>query len=473
MDALKCVFLLAKEIYDLCDKASTNKKQCKRLKERIESLLRPLEKCKILPEKSEELEKTMEELQLTLKNAKSWVIKYSNRSWFLKTIWANKIKTEFEFINDRLDDNVKTMSLLLSVEQREDNYNEKKRKRKYEKALQEDMEELKQYCNTEFQQVRNTVDHHRTKMQDVSEVLEKLDRLFTDWEPKLIDIRDLKKGQLLVDRPTYSLYKGEYQKMPVAIKVLKGQMINNENVIKSTFDSECKTMKKFECSSILRVYGICIDKTNHEPCYSLVLELCEKGTLRDLLKREPNLSWDQRLNMALDAARALFRLHHTEKKAILHGSLSSFKFLVDRSYSLKLSEFELSKTESSMRRTSNVQRRKKNSELAYIAPETFQDINAYDKYSEIYSLGIVIWEITSGRAPLQGMPDVQLHEIYQKRCEENEAFIPADCPTVLRDIIIRSQARDPNQRPSAGVIVDKLMEYLNEAETQTPPESDH
>ncbi|KAM4720782.1 mixed lineage kinase domain-like protein isoform 2-T3 [Rhinophrynus dorsalis] len=523
MEVLKSVFSVAKSIYNLHDQAGHNKKQCYRLKKRIELLMVPIENINPQSDVSENLDNILRELLVTLNNAESWLKKYSSRMWWLKFLKAKSIKEEFDLINDRLRDAADSVVFLMSVEHRQaflKYYDENTYRSQNRKAIEEDMKELVNSLKGDMESVTDKVDTmtgklehlelgvqdflRQIKAQNMESVADKVDHIAgtvesvtdkvsnmagkvnhlesgvqdivlwikthmfsgirTPWDPIVIQATDLRKRELVMEKPNYNLYKGEYHKSPVAIKVLKGPLNRNDDFVRKTFNSECQTMKKFECLNILRLYGICIDTSNSEPCYSMVMEYCEKGTLRELLNREQDLTLEQRVLMALDAARALYRLHQTELKPILHGNLSSSKFLVDRTYCLKLSGFELSKTESSMRRSSNVATRIVNSEWKYIAPETLKNINAYDKHSEIYSLGIVLYEIATGKVPLKGLFDVNLKDLHEKLGEEMNASLPAVCPAVLRDIVTKSQERNPKDRPSAGAIVDLLIDYLNKPE---------
>ncbi|KAM4722990.1 mixed lineage kinase domain-like protein [Rhinophrynus dorsalis] len=481
MEVLGNVLEIAQTIYNLCDQASSNKKQCYRLKKRIQMLLLAADKLKTQPKKSTELKVVLKELQLTLMNAKSWVNKYSNQGWWRKIVQANGIKEEFDLINDRLKDAAEDISLLLVVEHRQEFlhfFNENTRKRQNQKDIEEDLKELKEYLDSEIRNVADKVDNVAGAVEDVHAgvqniifQVEELKSLCirTPWNITEIHNADLIRGDLLMEKPSHYLYKGEYHKCPVAIKVFKGKTIKNDEFIRNTFQSEIRTMKKFECVNIIRIFGISIDNSKSKPCYSMVMEYCEKGTLRQLLSREQDLTWERRVLMTMDAARALYRLHQTELKAILHGSLSSSKFLVDGTYCLKLCGFELSKTESSMRKNSNTEKRKESTEWMYIAPETLHDIHAYDKRSEIYSAGVVFYEIATSKVPLQDMTisEMNPNDIQQSLSVEVGAGLPTDCPAVLCDIIKKSQEKDPNDRPSAGVIVDLLIAHLNQTQSET------
>eukprot|EP00079_Xenopus_tropicalis_P008524 XP_002931711.1 PREDICTED: mixed lineage kinase domain-like protein [Xenopus tropicalis] len=482
MEILGNVLEIAQTIYNLCDQASSNKRQCSRLKKRIQILLMAAEKLKKQPEKSGELKIVLREMQLTLRNAKSWVLKYSNQGWWMKIIKANGIKEEFDLINDRLKDAADDISVMLAMEHRElllKFFDENKRMRQSQRDIEEDMSELKEHLNRGVKSLTKDISHVKVAVEDsnagVKNILSQVEEIKSllssgTRTPRLcteIKSEDLIWGSLVMERPNFDLYKGQYYRSPVAIKVLKGQPTENDEKIREIFNSEVKTMKKYECVNILRIFGICIDKAKSEPCYYMVTEFCEKGTLGELLSREKNLSWNQRIHMTLDAARALYRLHHTETKPMLHGSLSSSKFLVDGTYCLKLSGFELSKTESSMRRQPKAVKQKQGTDWLYIAPETMQNINAYDKQSEIYSLGVVFYEIASGRIPLQDLSgaDTNPTDMYQNLCKDMKEGLPADCPLVLSELIVKCTGTNPTERPSAGVIVDLLMDYLNQQET--------
>ncbi|XP_063293386.1 mixed lineage kinase domain-like protein [Pelobates fuscus] len=470
MEVLGPIFNIAKTVYQLCETAESNKKQCKRLKYRITLLLLPAQCLHTQPEKSRELESVLKELKVVLENAQCWAFKYSKMAWWKKLMRSGHIKEEFEHVNDRLGDMAESLQILLIVEKRSEfmeHFKESRRKAQNLQAVEEDIAELTQSFQSGMHLMANTVDNLSSWIEQQKMIV--YQGISLSWDITEIRPTDLKRGELLDETRHHSLYRGEYHKGPVAIKVLKGDLKTDNDYIRREFQSDCKTMKKFECRNILRLFGICIDNSKSEPCYSLVMEFCEKGTLRDLLNRERGLPWEQRVSMVLDAARALYRLHHSEMKAILHGHLSSSKFLVDGTYCLKLYEFQFSKTESSMRRTLPTE--KQNIGWAYMAPETLNNLNAYNKRSEVYSLGVVFYEIASGKVPLEGLTDPEKHldELHQMLTAEVATGLPTDCPKILSDIITQSLESHPTKRPTAGVIVDQLHAYLNEENPRLLP----
>ncbi|XP_077309522.1 mixed lineage kinase domain-like protein [Lithobates pipiens] len=506
MAELSHILTVAKTIYKLCEQAGSNKKQCRRLENRIRMLLLPLMTLDMQPDKSVALQAVVEELDTMLKNARNWVIKYSNHSWWKQVLKANSIKEEFDLINDRLGDSATHISLLLDAEQRDmlaqqkeilaqqremiaqqmnmlsQFFAENTRKKENREDLEEDLNELRTSLNSQatlesgikgfnikksmFWMGKTSDQLREEETSDLSIKLSQISIacLRPNWNITEILVKDLERGELLLARATHYLYRGELQNSPVAIKVFKDQNVQTEEFIRRTFQTESQTMKKFECLNILQLYGICFDNSGPETAYSLVMELCEKGTLRELLQTELDLDWDRRVLMALDAAKALYRLHQTEEKAILHGNLSSSKYLVDGTYCVKLSGFGFSNTESSIRSPSNMETRRKDRELEYIAPETWQDFNAYDKRSEIYSLGVVMYEIATGKPAFHGLEVTEdnLGEMQKKWWASLDNEIPSSCPGMFRDLIGRLIQKNPTNRPTAGVTVDLLMALWNQ-----------
>ncbi|GCB76523.1 hypothetical protein scyTo_0019153 [Scyliorhinus torazame] len=193
------------------------------------------------------------------------------------------------------------------------------------------------------------------------------------------------------------------------------------------------------------------------------MEYLELGSLRTVLQGKRQLSWQTCVRMALDAASGLYRMHQSIEKFKLHCSIDSTRFLVDQGLRVKLGDLELAKTETSIRRTSATSQGSK--KMPFISPQQLGNINyPYDKPCEVYSFGIVLWEIASRILPFRGFTD---EEIHRKVCEKMQEPLPSDCPNDLRELIDECRAYDPFERPKAGAIVDRLKNILNRISTVT------
>ncbi|XP_067386243.1 mixed lineage kinase domain-like protein [Emydura macquarii macquarii] len=499
MEVMEKVLNVAHVIYTQYEQVKCCKHQCHRLVDRIHILLKPVEVLWAQPPKqiSLHVEETLQKLLETLEKAQELVKKYSQTNWLKKFLKASDAVEEFARVNSCLGDAAQGLSLLLQAEHKQfflkafwqdTCRQEDSQDTEADKVLWEELLARSKETKDAVDNVHDSVSHVGTKVDDAISKVEDVRQMMKELKDAVMkkdnavpreEIIEIKKEDLtkipwtfLMESKSHTLYKGEYLKCPVAIKVFKNPVITSTEKVRDIFRKETETMKKFESPNILRMYGICIDESDSSPRFSIVMEYCEKGTLRDVLTRKPQLPWETRIRMALDAARGLYRLHQTGKKSKLHGCINSTKFLVAKGYCVKLSGFELSKTESSIKRNFE----KKSTMVpasAYLSPQGLASLShKYDVPSEIYSFGIVLWEIATGKIPFEGCTSQQ---IYQKVYEQRyQAPVEEECPSDLREVINLCRAFEPSQRPSAEEIVDSLIAMYDKiikqdsCKTQTP-----
>ncbi|NXE13703.1 MLKL protein, partial [Lophotis ruficrista] len=458
MDIVGRVFSLARAIHAQLEHVKCCKHQCQRLVERIQILLEPVRVLEAQPAKhiSHHEEKLLKKLLQVLGEAQKLVMKYSQTSWIQKFLSAHSSGEEFVWVNESLEDIAQGLSLLLQAEQKQaflQAFQTKTCRRQDAEDLRDDRAFLVQVI-TSTEKPEDTageiyIDKEcmESKVDWMQSELNKIVNVGKREDITEIDRDHLTFYRHLQDTERYDLYEGEYLKYPVAIKTFKRPLTTDPAKVRDIFEKEIQTLKKFESPNILRMYGICIEEKDGSPCFSIVMEYCKHGTLRDVLTKQRHLSWDIRIRMALGAARGLYRLHQTEEKSRLHGCICSSKFLVAGDYCVKLSGFELCETESSIKRKAK-KNWKQVSMLAYIAPENLKDINyPYKRPCEIYSFGIVLWEIATSKIPFEGCSP---QEIMEKICNHGyQDPVGEDCPADLGKVIDQCRAFDPSQRPSA------------------------
>ncbi|KAK6318456.1 hypothetical protein J4Q44_G00117470 [Coregonus suidteri] len=256
------------------------------------------------------------------------------------------------------------------------------------------------------------------------------------------DIREIKPEELIYDVPkepfikNSEIFKGEYNKFPVAIKRYTYSRSTSLSQVRTIFKKEVGTMKHFESPNILQMVGICVQEDSGPiPNFLIVMEFCEKGSLREVLDSQSDMLWDRKARMSLDAAQGVYRLHQSEEKFKVHGCINSSKFLVDARYRVKLAGFKLAQTVTSLKRTKDW----KSSSLCYSSPQQLESINhPYNKACEMYRL------------------------VTQKE-KYTEPFLE-DCPQQLGELINDCRSYDSFYRPTAGVLVDKLRNVVEKLE---------
>uniref|UniRef100_A0A8C7QSV9 Mixed lineage kinase domain like pseudokinase n=1 Tax=Oncorhynchus mykiss TaxID=8022 RepID=A0A8C7QSV9_ONCMY len=463
MDIIDPILGIAETLYSLCGEVKANKKRCQRLAQRIKALdeLVRAVKVKGLGQKPSLVKNVLCELKLTLENAQDVVKKYSCASYLKRILKAYDQGDDFGSLNERLNDAAQGLSLALQVDQSDDLLQESRettRWREDEADRESDRLELQKLLHEK-------VDSTQEDMKDIKAMLETLKK------PRILDqdIREIKPEELIYDLPkepfikndNSEIFKGKYNKFTVAIKRYTYSRGTSLSQVRSVFKKEVETMKRFESPNILRMFGICVqEESGPNPNYLIVMEFCEKGSLREVLDSERNLPWDRKARMSLDAAQGIYRLHQSENKFKVHGCINSSRFLVDAGYRVKLADFELAQTETSLKRTKD----RKRSSLCYSSPQQLESVNhPYNKACEMYSFGIVLWEIATCKIPFKDCSHI---EVYQRVCTEKYTEpVLEDCPQPLGELINDCRSYDSFYRPTAGVLVDKLrnvVEHLEE-----------
>ncbi|KAM8861837.1 mixed lineage kinase domain-like protein [Synchiropus picturatus] len=457
MDKIGTIVKISCQIYEMVQTVKTNKKRCLRLGQRVDALKQLVESISRAPSGSvpPTVENALNELVKTLESTHDFIKMYSDTYYILRFIKCKSHQEEFAIFNDQLTESFQILSLGLQAEQRERMekvFSLADRQHEDEVDRKQDIEEMKRDLNELLKEARIAKD-----MLEINTITRE-------------NITFIKPKELIYDQPekpfekteTSEFYKGEFNRFPVAIKrYLK--TVSSIRDVKESFKRDVETMRRFESPNILRTFGICIDqKDNASPVYSIVMEYCEMGSLREVLDRkELVLILMNQAQMCLGAAHGLYRLHQTESKPRVHGCLTSSSFMVAKGLIVKLRNFELSQTQSSL--LINPQSSRKKS-IGHCAPELFSSVNIPYK-SEIYSFGVVLWEIITRKTPWKGMSKREIMKNVHDNQEREE--ISGDCPQDLRQIIDDCRAFKSSERPSAGVVLDRLRKVVMMLEKET------
>ncbi|XP_055992720.1 mixed lineage kinase domain-like protein [Sorex fumeus] len=459
MTSLGNIFSVAKSIYKMCDEMKYGQKQCKRLAHRVRGLLEPLQKLQAQGEVclAPDVVAALDGFHAVLEEAKQQVEKFSKRSNIEKFIRANQNKILFGDVNtslshawEQLSFTLQTHQLLLLTgtshrtswpeEDQQDAEDDSRAIEEESKSGEAALTELGKALKIALQNLEVIQKSRRAPPQEPIKEIKKEELTGREWV-------------LLREDESSKIYQGEYYNSPVAIKVFKSQAESVE-MVKKTFNKEIRTMKKFDSPNILRIFGIFIDETGTDPQFSIVMEYCELGSLRDLLASRKDLTLAERVILMLGAARGLNRLHQSVKPE-LHQKISSASFLVAKGFQVKLAGFELSKTQTSIRRETKRKREEGINSSVYRSPQRLKNVyDTYDMEAEIYSFGIVLWEIATGKIPFEGCNSQTLYQ----RVVENQHQEPLgeDCPFKLQEIINRCRAYEPSERPKVEEIIEML-----------------
>ena len=227
---------------------------------------------------------------------------------------------------------------------------------------------------------------------------------------------------------------------PVAIKFLSDDLA--DAAARRRFQREAQMASSLNHPHILAVY----DVGEFENRQYIVTELVDGGTLRDWAHSEPR-TWEQIVDLLTGVADALAAAHQA---GILHRDIKPANILVGKNGYAKLVDFGLAKLveqtpDSSATRTRTEDRTRPGivmGTIAYMSPEQASG-KALDARSDIFSFGVVLYELLAKRRPFRGATDL---EVLQTIIHGRPEPLPEEIPAALRIVVNRALEKDPAER---------------------------
>jgi hypothetical protein len=235
---------------------------------------------------------------------------------------------------------------------------------------------------------------------DAQELAQEVDNLTSEGSVRLLNFAylSLDSHSLLGSGSFSKVYRGAYKGTPVAIKMLFTNDLNPEVIRRCS--SEAQILSKISHPNVVDIFGVAV----LPPSVCIVLEICQYGSLSDVIRggvsgagasisrQELPLSTTDRMFLALGCARGLRALHGYSAQ-LCHRDIKSSNFLVDGQLTAKICDLELGGT-----KNHTLDIRKDGVLCTWQAPEVMRG-DAATQASDIYSLGLVLWEIISSDVP--------------------------------------------------------------------------
>ncbi|XP_047332432.1 serine/threonine-protein kinase STY13-like isoform X2 [Impatiens glandulifera] len=284
-------------------------------------------------------------------------------------------------------------------------------------------------------------------------------------ETLLVDPKVLFIGSKIGEGAHGKVYEGRYGSQIVAIKVLlQGGTSDERTALESRFIREVNMMSKVKHENLVKFIGACKD-----PLMVIVTELLPGMSLRKYLSSIRPTKLDLRLvvSFAMDIAKAMECLH---ANGIIHRDLKPDNLLLTADKkSIKLADFGLAREE-----TVTEMMTAETGTYRWMAPELYSTVTLrqgekkhYNNKVDIYSFGIVLWELVTNRMPFEGMSNLQA--AYAAAFKQERPSITEDITPDLAFIMQSCWVEDSNMRPSFSQVIRMLNEFLFTLTPSSPP----
>ena len=219
----------------------------------------------------------------------------------------------------------------------------------------------------------------------------------------------------------------------VAVKVLKARLAADDEFVER-FRIEAQAAASLNHPSIVAVY----DRGRADGASYIAMEYVTGESLKQRLRRDGALPPDEAVTIALAVLAALAAAH---ARHIVHRDVTSSNVLLDEGGRVKVTDFGIARMgDSALTRTGAMM-----GTSSYLSPEQAQGRQA-DERSDLYSLGVVLYEMLTGRVPFRGESDVAVAMQHVSTAPPNPRSLEPDVPEALAGVVMRALSKNPDDR---------------------------
>lgn len=237
----------------------------------------------------------------------------------------------------------------------------------------------------------------------------------------------------------------------VAIKIMSSAINSNaSSSLVARFEREAEILKHLNNPNIVRLFGI--GKFKGMRYYAM--EVIDGETLEAILLRKGAFSWDETIELGKQICNAL---QHAHDNGVVHRDIKLSNLMVTRQGVLKLTDFGIAKDlDGTLLTGANCAI----GTAAYMSPEQCRGESKITGKSDLYSLGVVLFELLTGKRPFRGNNAVELFLHHVQTKPERPSRINLEIPKFLDTLILHLLEKDPEDRPPSASVVAKILEEI-------------
>uniref|UniRef100_A0A7N0SWM8 non-specific serine/threonine protein kinase n=1 Tax=Kalanchoe fedtschenkoi TaxID=63787 RepID=A0A7N0SWM8_KALFE len=266
----------------------------------------------------------------------------------------------------------------------------------------------------------------------------------------MVDLSQLFLGLRFAHGAHSRLYHGIYKEQPVAVKIItvpdddeNGAMAAR---LENQFSREVSLLSRIHHQNVIKFVAAC----RKPPVFCVVTEYLSEGSLRAFLHKleHKTLPLEKVMGVALDIARGMEFIH---AQGVIHRDLKPENILIDQDFRMKIADFGIACEEAYCDALADDP-----GTYRWMAPEMIKH-KSYGKKVDVYSFGLILWEMISGSIPYEDMNPIQAaFAVVNKKLRP---AIPEDCPPAMKALIEQCWSSHPDKRPDFWQLVKVLEQF--------------
>ena len=239
----------------------------------------------------------------------------------------------------------------------------------------------------------------------------------------------------------------------VAVKVLKDEFTTDTDFIKR-FNTEAQAAASLSHPNIVSIYDVGHEDENN--LYYIVMELVQGKTLKEIINSEGVLSWKWAVNIAMQIASALELAH---KNGIIHRDIKPHNIIITEDGIAKVTDFGIAKAVSNSTITAFGTTI---GSVHYFSPEQAKG-GFTDAKSDLYSLGVVMYEMLTGKVPFDADTPVSVALKHMQEEAKEPIEVNPEIPTAVNQIVVKAMQKEPSARyQNATEMIHDLSKALKD-----------
>ncbi|KAA8515244.1 hypothetical protein F0562_018526 [Nyssa sinensis] len=269
-------------------------------------------------------------------------------------------------------------------------------------------------------------------------------------EEWMVDLSKLFLGLRFAHGAHSQLYHGIYKDEPVAVKIIRVPD-DDENGsltirLEKQFSREVTLLSRLHHQNVIKFVAAC----RKSPVFCIITEYLSEGSLRAFLHKleKKSLPLQKLITIASEIARGMEYIH---SQGVIHRDLKPENILINQDFHMIIADFGIACEEAYCDLLADDP-----GTYRWMAPEMIKR-KSYGKKVDVYSFGLILWEMVAGTIPYEDMTPIQAaFAVVNKNLRP---AIPGDCPPAMRALIEQCWCSQPEKRPEFWQVVKVLEQF--------------